>query len=246
MIDLVVVALLGLGTALATGLGAIPVAVLGDRAPRSGPLLLGLAAGVMTVAAVVGLLLPAIDEGSGAEVAAGCVAGALFLLFAERVLKPDASFMGKTGAGARSSALVFMVLAIHSLPEGFAVGSAYASGDVALGVFVIAAIAIQNIPEGTAVAVPMQQAGFGFGRQFWAAVGTSLPQPLGAVIAYLAVNQVSALLPVSFAFAAGAMLTLVLIEVLPDAYKSGDWRLPSAGLAAGAALMLGMSAALGV
>ena len=92
----------------------------------------------------------------------------------------------------------------------------------------------------------MAEAGFGRGRQFWAAVATSAPQPVGALIAYLAVEEVSGLLPVSFAFAAGAMLALIVLEMLPKAFASGGRVGPSAGLAAGAALMLALSLLLGV
>src|SRR5215218_10162259 len=152
MPDLLVLFLAACGTALATGLGAIPVWLLGTRAAALTPLLLGVA---------------------------------------RRRLDHDSVFMGRSGPGARTSALVFAVLFVHSLPEGLAVGTAYASERVGLGLFVIVAIAIQNIPEGTSVAIPMETAGFGRARQFWAAVGTSAPQPVGAVVAYLAVEEVT-------------------------------------------------------
>jgi ZIP family zinc transporter len=92
----------------------------------------------------------------------------------------------------------------------------------------------------------MAASGFSRGRQFWAAVTTSAPQPVGALIAFLLVEQIESLLPFSFAFAAGAMLALIAVELLPQAY-SGRARLgPSAGIALGAAVMLGLSYALGV
>jgi ZIP family zinc transporter len=210
------------------------------------PLLLGFAAGVMAVAAVAGLLIPATEEGSLAEVGAGFAIGVAFLLVLSRRFKPDHGFMGRTGPGTRTSALVFLVLFVHSLPEGFAVGTAFASDRAGLSLFVILAIAIQNVPEGTSVAIPMQEAGFSRSRQFWAAVGTSAPQPAGALIAFLAVEEASALLPVSFAFAASAMLTLVAIEMLPRALAGGARLGPGAGFVAGAALMLGLSFLLGV
>jgi zinc transporter, ZIP family len=243
--DLLVLFLAASGTALATGLGAIPVFLLGERAALLTPFLLGLAAGVMGIASVFGLLGPALDEGSLAEVLAGLAVGAL-LLAARSWLRPEAAFMGRRGPGARTSALVFAVLFVHSLPEGFAVGTAYASERAGLGLFVIVAIAIQNIPEGTSVAIPMEAAGFSRGRQLWAAVGTSAPQPVGALVAYLAVEQVSALLPFSFAFAAGAMLSLIAIEMLPQAYASRRPLSPTAGLLLGAALMLALDLLLGV
>ena len=81
---------------------------------------------------------------------------------------------------------------------------------------------------------------------FWAAVGTSAPQPVGAVIAFVAVERISGLLPFSFAFAAGAMLALIAVELLPQAYAGRRRLAPSAGAALGAALMLALSLLLGV
>ncbi len=237
----------GIGTALATGLGAIPVWFLGERAEVVRPALLGLAAGAMTVASISGLLLPGFDQGSGAAVIGGVIAGVLFLLIARRRLGQRAN-LGEEGWSAesnRTSLLVFVVLLAHSLPEGLAIGTAYASDTAGLSLFVIVAIAVQNVPEGTSIAIPMAATGFSRTRQFWAAVATSAPQPFGAVVAYLLVRDVEGLLPISFGFAAGAMLALVLTELLPQSLRS-NWRSGCAGLTLGAAAMLGLSAALGV
>jgi zinc transporter, ZIP family len=199
------------------------------------------------VASVVGLLLPALDEGSTASVVAGLGVGVAFLLISRGALESRDVHVGRlSGAGVRRSALVFAVLLVHSLPEGFAIGTAYASETEGLGLFVILAIALQNIPEGTTVAIPMQAAGFPAREQFWAAVLTSAPQPVGAVIAYLLVQEVQSLLSFSFAFAAGAMLCLVAVELVPEAFRRGTLRLSLAGTVAGAALMLALAAALGV
>src|SRR5439155_21797125 len=103
------------------------------------------------------------------------------------------------GAGMRLSVHVFAVLFVHSLPEGFAIGTAYASDRAGLSLFEILAIGLQNVPEGTSVAIPMEAAGFRHSHQFWAAVLTSAPQPLGAVVAFLLVEHVTGLLPFSFA-----------------------------------------------
>ncbi len=234
------------GTALATGLGAVPVFFIGRRAAAWQPALWGLAAGVMTVASIVGLLKPALDEGSLAAVATGLAAGIAFLVVTRLALSSSRPHIGQfRGADVRTSILVFAVLFVHSLPEGFAIGTAYASETAGLGLFVILAIALQNIPEGTSVAIPMADAGFSHRQQFWAAVGTSAPQPVGAVVAYALVQTVRGLLAISFAFAAGAMLALVTAELLPRAITRGDWRGPL-GLLGGAGLMLVLSAFLGV
>jgi ZIP family zinc transporter len=234
------------GTALATGLGAIPVFLLGARAKALQPLLLGVAAGTMAVASVAGLILPGLDEGSALSVGAGVVAGGAFLFAVRTALDVRQRHVERAmSAGVRASVLVFVVLLVHSLPEGFAIGTAYASDTAGLSLFVILAIAIQNIPEGTSVAIPMAAAGFSRGRQFWTAVATSAPQPAGAAIAFLLVEEIESLLPVSFGFAAGAMLALVLVELLPDALR-GDRRGGLLGTAFGALGMLGLSFVLGV
>jgi ZIP family zinc transporter len=245
MPEVIVLLLAASATALATGLGAVPVFLFGRRTERATPFLLGFAAGVMGVAAIAGLLIPASEEGSLTAVVAGLGVGVAFLVVARRRFRPDVGFMGRSGPGTRTSALVFLVLFVHSLPEGLAIGTAFASDRAGLSLFVILAIGIQNVPEGTSVAIPMQEAGFGRNRQFWAAVATSAPQPIGALIAFLAVEKVSGLLPFSFAFAAGAMLALIVIEMLPKAY-TGRRIAPSVGMAIGAAMMLSLSFLLGV
>jgi ZIP family zinc transporter len=246
MPQVVALLLAACGTTLATGLGAIPVFFLGHRAAQLTPLLLGFAAGVMGVASIAGLLIPATEEGSTLAVLSGLAVGAGLLGVVRSRLDPHTTFMGRSGPGASTSALVFLVLFVHSLPEGFAIGTAFASNRAGLSLFVILAIAIQNIPEGTSVAIPMAAAGFSRTRQFWAAVGTSAPQPVGALVAFLLVDQIQSLLPFSFAFAAGAMLALIAVELLPKAY-AGPGRLgPSGGVVLGGAVMLGLSFALGV
>ena len=245
--ELAVLALAGSATALATGLGALPVSRLGVHADALRPALWGLTVGLMTVASIVGLLLPAAEEGSAAAVGVGLSAGVAFLLGSRIFLETRDVHVGRlSGAGVRRSVLVFAVLLVHSLPEGLAIGTAYASEREGLGLFVILAIALQNVPEGTSVAIPMEAAGFGARQQFWAAVLTSAPQPVGAVLAYLLVEQIDGLLPLSFAFAAGAMLCLVAVELAPEAFRRGSLRLSGAGTVAGALLMLALAALLGV
>jgi len=240
MIELILVAS---ATTVATGLGVIPVAMLGERATELRGALLGVAAGVMLIAAIVGLLLPALDEGSAGAVTAGFAAGVAFLLVARHFL--EVSPPAAIGDGDRTWVLVFLVLLVHSLPEGFAIGTAYASTTEGLGLFIVVAIAIQNIPEGTSTAIPLATAGYGFWAQFWAAIVSSIPQPIGAVIAFLLVEEVTALLPLSFAFAAGAMLALVVVSVFPDALRE-QRRDAILGAVLGGAFMLAFSAVLGV
>jgi ZIP family zinc transporter len=233
-------------TALATGLGAVPVFYAGRRAEALRQVLLGTAIGAMTVASIVGLLRPALDEGSAPAVLVALAAGALLVVLAGMFLDRDVRIAELRSSDTRLAVLVFGVLFVHSLPEGLAIGTAYASEQEGLGVFVILAIALQNIPEGTSVALPMEAAGFSRSAQFWAAVSTSAPQPIGAVCAYLLVEHARGLLPVSFAFAAGAMLALVAFDLVPEIVGRGHRVGATAGTLAGAAAMVALAALVGV
>ncbi|HEU5065351.1 MAG TPA: ZIP family metal transporter [Gaiellaceae bacterium] len=245
--DVLVLALAASATALATGLGAIPVFLMGTRAEALRPILLGTAIGAMTVASVVGLLMPALEEGSVASVTIGFLAGLALLLVARALLgRRDVHVGNLRGSSVRLSILVFGVLFVHSLPEGLAIGTAYASDREELSLFVILAIGLQNIPEGTSIALPMEAAGFGRANQFWAAVLTSAPQPVGAVAAFLVVEHVRGLLPASFGFAAGAMLALVALELAPQVLVRGLVLRGAVGTLAGAGAMVALAAAFGL
>lgn len=234
-------------TTFATGLGAIPVFWIGGRASAWQPALYGLAAGAMTVASIVGLLEPGFNQGSTVAVLAGVATGVAFLVGTRVALgRSHLEVGGRTGPGARLSVLVFLVLLVHSLPEGFSIGTAYASDVSGLSLFVILAIGLQNVPEGTSVAVPMAEAGYSRSQMFWAAVLTSVPQPIGAAIAYLLVRTFEDLLPYSFGFAAGAMLALVVSDLAPRALNRTGAGRGVLGTLVGAGTMLALSAALGV
>jgi ZIP family zinc transporter len=246
MPEVIALTLASCATALASGLGALPVS-RSATSPWLQALLWGATAGVMLVASFAGLLLPALDEGGSAAVVAGVAAGVAFLLLSRRGLDTRADHVvGLRSASRRTSWLVLAVLMVHSLPEGLAMGSAYASDTEGLGLFVVLAIALQNIPEGTGVALPMQEAGFGPTQQFWAAVLSSAPQPVGALMAYALVEEVRSLLPFSLAFAAGAMVALVFAEIIPRTLRDPHRGAGLAGGLGGGAVMVVFAVALGV
>jgi len=159
-------------------------------------------------------------------------------------------------ADARKLVLILGILTVHSFPEGVAVGVSFADvgleGGVPifgvpvplLAVFMTAAISVHNVPEGVAVSIPLRAMGVSESRMVAAAVFSSLPQPLGAVIAFLFVSWAQAFLPFGFGFAAGAMVFLVLTEFLPEALavgadlEGGGYRELAVGLAAGVVGML--------
>ncbi|WP_205697086.1 ZIP family metal transporter [Conexibacter sp. SYSU D00693] len=215
--EVLLLALAALGTAVATGLGAVPVLALGDRVARWAGPLWALAGGVMVLAAVFGLVGPELGHGHREEVAAGTAAGALALAAVRRRLARRSDAV-RDGA-ARRRLLVAATMTAHSLPEGLALGAAWAQGG-ALGALVVLAIALQNVPEGLVVALPMRDGGAGRWRTVAAAIATSLPQVPGALAAYVAVELADRVQPVASGLAAGAMLALVVLEVAPAASAS--------------------------
>ncbi|MFM9127185.1 MAG: ZIP family metal transporter [Solirubrobacterales bacterium] len=146
--DILTVFLLATFTALATGLGALPVSWIGpERVRRYEPFLLGITAGVMT-AASIGLLIDPVREGNFVPMLVGMALGAAFLFVAQhRQAERRPSNDPEVGRHVTRSSLVFAVLFVHSLPEGFALGSAWASSVAGIGVFVFIAISLQNVPD---------------------------------------------------------------------------------------------------
>ena len=166
-----------------------------------------------------GLLGPELKSGGVGQTGLGPLGGVVFLLLTRWMMRGRDVQVGELrGRGVRHSALVFARLLVHGFPEGMAIGAAQASDVDGLSLFILAAIALQNVPEGMTVANPMASAGSGKGAQFWGAVLTSVPQPIAAPLAYLFVEQVRPLLPFSLAFAAGAMLAVMVVELVPEAF----------------------------
>lgn len=237
----------GIGSALACGLGAVPVFLLGDRINAWRPALWGLAGGLMAAVSVEALLWPALRLGGIGQSMLGLLSGIVFVLISHWLIRHrDLKAQGLREADARRSALIFVVLFVHSLPEGMAMGAAQASALQGLNIIVILAIALHHVPEGAMVAIPMASAGFGKRAQFWTAVLTSVPQPISAPIAYALVDHAAVLLPASLAFAGGAMLATVALELVPEALSVGMWRKGVAGILVGVAIIVVLGAILGV
>jgi len=150
--------------------------------------------------------------------------GAVFLWGTDRYLSPvRLQRAAWKRMGSRAEILIFVTMSVHSIPEGVAVGVGYASEEAfatQLGSYIALAIAIHNIPEGLAVAIPLRSSGSSMHRCFWAAFLTSLPQPIAAVPASIVSWIFKPLMPILMGFAAGAMIFLVLLELLPDALST--------------------------
>ena len=218
-------------TVLATGLGAIPVMLLGARAEALRPVLSGVAMGVMGVAAVVGLLIPAVKEGTPAQVVGGIVLGAGGLFWAGRALRRR---LGDTSTGKadRAAWLTFGVLFVHSLPE---------AGHQHRRLRLMGTPWSSPSPCRTS---PRHRHGDRAARPAGPGCASSRPPSSAAcprserVVAWAAVDAVNGLLPVSFAAAGAAMFLLVTTELAPEAWRDGGRGWALTGTLAGAAGML--------
>lgn len=231
----------GVVTMLATGLGAVPV--LAERRMPEWVLAAGSAAagGMMVSVTVFDLLATGVDRGTPWEVGAGFLLGCAFLWICGRYLSDHSDSIRLSGLrrdSARRALLILLAMFVHSLPEGMAVGVGYASGHRTLGFFVALAIAIHNIPEGTAISLPMRAEGMGFFRCFFYSVLSSLPQPIGVIPAYLLVSYFQPLLPGMMGFAGGAMIFLVLTELLPKSLNEAGVTRTAWAFAIGFVLMM--------
>jgi ZIP family zinc transporter len=236
---------------LATGIGALGLYAFRRPARRSLDALLGFTAGVMLAATAFSLLVPALDAGGVGEVLFGFAAGCA-CLFALDVLLPHAHARFREPghapmeemAAERRGILLLSALTIHNVPEGLAVGVAFAAGGTDIGIPIAVAIALQNVPEGFAAAAPLVEAGKRRTTAIHFGALTGLVEPPAAIAAFFAFGIAGALLPIGLGFAAGAMLYVIVDELIPESHASGNEREASLALLAGFALMLGLDTGL--
>jgi len=216
-------------TVLANGLGALPfvfVRRISDRWTRAG---WSLAGGLMLSASIFNLIFPGVEEGGILPVAAGIFIGAgLMALTSQFLTKHEHEISGMSLESSRRILMVLVTMFIHSFPEGIAIGVAYGSGEMGLGLVMALAILIHNIPEGTAVAMPLRSEGVSGWKCVAWAIFSGIPQLLAAAPAYLAVVAFRQILPLAFGFAAGAMIFLVLSEMIPTSREEENQRISSA------------------
>jgi ZIP family zinc transporter len=237
---------------LATGLGGLALLLLrGTPSTRTLDAITGGTAGIMLAAAVFSLLLPALERGSVGGVVTGFALGAGVLALLDRIIPHVHERFREPGheavrASARGRAVLLLsAMTIHNVPEGMAVGLAFAAGGPDLGVPTAVAIAVQNIPEGFAASAPLLQAGASKGRAIGFGFATGVVEPPAALLAAAAAGLAGALLVGGLAFAAGAMIYVVVDELIPEAHGHGNERLATAGFVAGFVLMLVLDNALG-
>jgi ZIP family zinc transporter len=236
-----------LGAGLATTLGGLALLAIRNPSERLLDGLLGFTAGIMLAATAFSLLVPALDRGSVTEVVLGFALGSAILFALDRLVPHVHARFAEPGhtldPRQRQAGLMVSALTIHNIPEGLAVGVAFAAGGTDLGVPIAAAIGIQNIPEGFAAGAPLAADN----RYLAAAVAaaTGIVEPPAALIAFAAFELAESLLPLGLGFAAGAMLYVVVDELIPESHLRGHDRIASLALLGGFVLMMALDNAIG-
>ena len=232
-----------------------------EMKPLLQKILLGFASGVMVAASVWSLLIPAMNmsEGMGRlafiPAAVGLLLGMAFLLLMDRVI-PHLHLGSDEPEGAHSSLSKSMMLifavTLHNFPEGMAVGVVFAGmlegsdGITLAGAFAHAiGIAIQNLPEGAIISMPLKGTGISRGKAFLYGAASGIVEPLGALLTIWLASYIEPVLPYLLAFAAGAMLYVVVEELIPEASEGEHSNIATVGFAIGFVLMMILDVALG-
>ena len=225
--------------------------------------MLGFAAGVMIAASFWSLLAPAIEMSEGGPLptwvpaVSGFLLGGVFLRIADKLLphlhlgaSEDEAEGVKTNW--HKTTLLVLAITLHNIPEGLAVGVAFGAvaagldsatlpAAIALGI----GIGIQNFPEGTAVSMPLRREGMSRMKSFWYGQLSGLPEPIAGVIGAFIVISAKSILPYALAFAAGAMIFVVMEEVIPESQRNGNNDIATTGGMIGFAVMMVLDVALG-
>ncbi len=230
-----------------TGLGGIPALLMKGLSQRILDVLLGFAAGVMLAATAFSLLIPAIAYGGVMQATTAFVVGAVAIYLLDKYVPHEHLFKGREGPASHLSgiSLVILAITIHNFPEGMAVGVSFAGGELTEAITLAGAIALQNIPEGSAVAFPLVRAGFGRGKAAWYALLTGLLEPVGAIVGVSVIAISFRVLPLTLAFAGGAMAFVVSHEMIPESHRFGHEREATFGFICGFALTMILDNAFG-
>lgn len=211
-------------TLLATSLGALSVYLFKNLNKRLMQILLGIAAGIMLAAAIFSLLLPAINEsylyGLNPYIVlpTSIIFGCLFLVLGDWITSKR--------KGCNNGLLLIVSIILHNIPEGLSIGFAFGSitdnsmigGALSLAI----GIAIQNIPEGAAISLPLLNKGVSKNKSFLMGVISGIVEPISAIVGFLLVSNLTTLLPFLLAFAAGAMIFVVIKELLPESQSTNS------------------------
>jgi ZIP family zinc transporter len=225
--------------------------------------MLGFAAGVMIAASFWSLLAPAIEMAEESSLpawipaTAGFLMGGLFLYIADKIIPHlHLGFPMDEAEGLKTSwhrsILLVLAITLHNIPEGLAVGVAFGalasdlpSATMAGAVALALGIGIQNFPEGAAVSVPLRREGFSRLKSFWYGQASGIVEPIAGVLGAVSVILIKPILPYALAFAAGAMIYVVVEELIPESQLEKNTDIATIGAMVGFAVMMTLDVALG-
>ncbi|WP_291571801.1 ZIP family metal transporter [Clostridium sp. UBA4548] len=225
--------------------------------------MMGFAAGVMIAASFWSLLAPAIEMAAEAggviwlPPAIGFIAGGVFLLLVDRIIPHlHVGFKTEEAEGIKTSwkrsVLLVLAITLHNIPEGLAVGVAFGavaaglpSASLASAIALAIGIGIQNFPEGAAVSLPLRREGFSRLKSFAYGQASGIVEPIAGVIGVIAVMTMRSLLPFALSFAAGAMIFVVIEELIPESQLGGNTDLATIATIMGFVVMMILDVALG-
>ena len=245
----------GLMAAAATALGTLPMLFSQRISQRMADAMLGFGAGVMLAATAFSLVVPALGAAAalgqgpwsaGGIVSIGILLGAMCLLLADwRMSHGDGSPEESDERALRRAWVFVAAILLHNVPEGLAIGVAFAGADLSHAHALATGIAIQDVPEGLVVALALR--GVGYSRPLAVGIGvvSGLVEPIAAVLGAAALTVSAGLLPWGLAFAAGAMLYAVSHEAIPGSHQKGNARFATTGVVLGFILMMLLDTALG-
>jgi ZIP family zinc transporter len=240
-----------LGTYLLTAIGTVPVLFFRSTPRRLMDAMMGFAAGVLVAASCWSLLVPAIEAGGVAAATMGLLAGGALLYVGDQLLPhlhaefPDEAPTEGPAVAWRRSALLMAAMTLHNVPEGMAVGVSFGGRDLGAAMALAIGIGLQNIPEGLAIALPLRRGGMSRGRAFFWGQLSAAVEPVAGVAGAALVVASSAFLPYGMAAAAGAMLYVVVEELIPETVRSGTVDVATLGFLGGFAVMMALDNALG-
>lgn len=241
--QLAIITALGVGGATIVG---VLIGFVFQRIPHKfNDAVLGFAAGIMLGAAILGLIIPSLEEGNVWVTIAGILGGAVFLNFADK-LTPHLHHITGMDEEAHSDKqsqinkvmLFVMAIAIHNLPEGIAAGVGFGTENIGNAITVAAGIALQNIPEGMVIVSPMILAGVPRKRVFLIACFTGAVEIVGTMVGFGAVTVATVILPFALAFAGGTMIYVVSDEMIPETHSHGYERQATWSLLIGFVVMV--------
>ncbi len=240
------VLLTALGVGGATVFGSLLGFVFKKISHKFSDIVLSFAAGVMLAAAVLGLIIPSLENSGRYGIivtVAGIFVGAVCLNLIDKLVPHLHRLVGTDSEEHHnanlSKVLLFVAaIAIHNLPEGIAAGVGFGSGDATQALIIAGGIALQNIPEGMVIIGPMIAAGVSPKKTFLCASVTGLIEVIGTFIGFFAVSLASANLPFALAFAGGTMLYVISDEMIPETHAHGNERGATYALLVGFCVML--------